>query len=155
MRLHPKQALEYLKEVGFEMSRAKYFRQKKTVEDKKLKRLFHIAKITYEDQHLERIDRLETIEKLMWENYHAEKTPTNKVKILESIMSMPYISTYDEATMILLGHKEAKIKGESEFQKWQSLHPKPTYDAAIDGELPLKTDEEIAEFKEKWGLDNL
>jgi len=47
MRLHPKQALEYVKEVGFEMSRAKYFRQKKTVEDMKLKRLFHIAKITY------------------------------------------------------------------------------------------------------------
>jgi len=94
-------------------------RQKK-VEDLKLQRLFHVAKVAYEDQHIERLDRLE----LMWENYVLEKTPINKVKILSSIFTIqPYISSYYEATIYLVGNKEAKIKGEMEFQK--HIQPKP------------------------------
>jgi hypothetical protein len=40
----------------------------------KLEGMHHIAK--YSDQHLERIDRYELIEKLCWENYHQCKDPT-------------------------------------------------------------------------------
>jgi hypothetical protein len=69
MRLHVPQALEYLKDAGHEMSRAKYFRLRKNVENMKLERMHYIAKY-FPDQHLERIDRCELIEKLMWENYH-------------------------------------------------------------------------------------
>jgi hypothetical protein len=51
MRLDTKQSLVYLKEHGFEMNERKFFRQKKKVESLKLKRLYHIAKIGFEDQH--------------------------------------------------------------------------------------------------------
>ena len=102
MRLLAPQALEYLKNAGHEMSRAKYFRQRKKIEEMKLERMHHIAKY-FPDQHLERIDRCELIEKLCWENYHACKDPAKKVKILESIITIqPYLSSYYEATKIVL-----------------------------------------------------
>lgn len=82
MRLHPTQALHYLKEAGHEMPRAKYFRHKKKLEDMILERMKYIAE-HFQDQHLERIDKCEIIESLMWENYYAEKNPIHKVKILE------------------------------------------------------------------------
>jgi hypothetical protein len=68
-----------LKELGFEMYEPTYFRQNKN-QDMKLERMHQIAK--YSDQHLERIDRCELIEKLCWENYHQCKDPTKEVKIL-------------------------------------------------------------------------
>jgi hypothetical protein len=56
MRLTEKQSLEYLKEVGFQMASANLYREKKKIEAMKLKRLYHIAKIGFQDQHLDRID---------------------------------------------------------------------------------------------------
>jgi hypothetical protein len=56
MRLNEKQSLEYLKEVGFDIGPATYYRDKRKVESMKLKRLYHIAQIGFQDQHLERID---------------------------------------------------------------------------------------------------
>ena len=107
MRLLAPQALEYLKNAGHEMSRSKYFRQRKKIEEMKLERMHYIAKY-FPDQHLERIDRCELIEKLCWENYHACKDPAKKVKILESIITIqPYLSSYYEATKIVL---ESTIK---------------------------------------------
>ena len=43
MRLTEKQALAYLKEVGFEVSDTTWDREKNKVEKLKLKRLYHIA----------------------------------------------------------------------------------------------------------------
>jgi hypothetical protein len=74
MRLHVSQALGYLKDLGHEMSRAKYFRQRKKIQEMKLERMHFIAKY-FPDQHLERIDRCELVDRLWWENYHAEKDP--------------------------------------------------------------------------------
>jgi hypothetical protein len=45
--------------VGFEMSDTTWYREKNTVEKLKLKRLYHIAQIGFQDQHLERIDNTE------------------------------------------------------------------------------------------------
>ena len=59
MRLTTDQALQYLKDNEFPMSRASYFRHKKKLEEKKLKRLYHIGQIGFQDQHLERIDNYE------------------------------------------------------------------------------------------------
>ena len=102
MRLLAPQALEYLKNAGHEMSRSKYFRQRKKIEEMKLERMHDIAKY-FPYQHLERIDRCELIEKLCWENHHACKDPSKKVKILESIITIqPYLSSYYEATKIVL-----------------------------------------------------
>jgi len=51
MRLNEKQSLEYLREVGLDIGPATYYREKRKVEDLKLKRLYHIAKIGFQDQH--------------------------------------------------------------------------------------------------------
>jgi len=102
MRLHPTQALHYLKEAGHEMSRAKYFRHKKKINEMKFERMKYIAE-HFQDQHLERVDKCEIIERLMWENYYAEKNPSYRVKILESIIEMqPYLSSYYDATRYVL-----------------------------------------------------
>ncbi len=58
MRLTEKQSLAYLKEMGFEISPKTYYNDKRKVESLKLKRLFHIAEIGFEDQHLETIDTM-------------------------------------------------------------------------------------------------
>jgi hypothetical protein len=107
MRLNTEQSLVYLKEHGHEMNERKYFRQKKKIESLKLKRLYHIAKIGFEDQHLERINTIETCIKLMWDNYEKCENPYHKTKILESIISaQPYLSSYYEATHFVV--KEAE-----------------------------------------------
>ena len=73
MRLTTDQALQYLKDNEFLMSRSSYFRHKKKVEEMKLQRLYHIAKIGFQDQHLERIDNYEMGFKMMWQNVLLEK----------------------------------------------------------------------------------
>jgi len=99
MRLTEKEALEYLRNAGFEMSDTTWYREKKQLEEMKLKRLYHIAKIGFEDQHLQRIDICELIEKLMWQNMKEEKDPYKRNQILKDILSMqPLLSTYHEST---------------------------------------------------------
>jgi hypothetical protein len=99
MRLTEKEALEYLRNAGFEMSDTTWYREKKQLEEMKLKRLYHIAKIGFEDQHLQRIDICELIEKLMWQNMKEEKDPYKRNEILKHILSMqPLLSTYYEST---------------------------------------------------------
>jgi hypothetical protein len=109
MRLTTKQSLAYLKEHGHEMNERKFFRQKKKVESLKLKRLYHIAKIGFEDQHLERISNCEIALRLLWENYEKCADNYKKCKILEIIITLqPYLSTYYECTHFVV--KEAEDK---------------------------------------------
>jgi hypothetical protein len=57
----------------------------------------------FQDQYLEKLDKLELIENLMWENYHKETNPNKRVKILESIVNtQPFLSSFYEATTIVL-----------------------------------------------------
>jgi hypothetical protein len=77
MKMSPMKALEYLKVVGVDISKRTYFRCKKKVESTKWQRLYSIAE-HFTDQHLQRIDRLELIESLMWKNYDTGKKPTQK-----------------------------------------------------------------------------
>jgi hypothetical protein len=115
MRLHVSQSLQYLKDAGHEMSRRTYFRQKKMIEDMSLERMHHIAKVAYKEQHLQRLDKVELIEKLMWDNYHIEKDPNKKVKILETIVGMqPYISGYYDSTRYVL---QEYVKSEADIRK--------------------------------------
>lgn len=119
MRLHPTQALHYLKEAGHEMSRAKYFRHKKKINEMKFERMKYIAE-HFQEQHLERIDKCEIIEGLMWANYYAEKNPINKVKILESIIEMqPYLSAYYDATRYVL---KQSMKSEADLSKQPTIY---------------------------------
>ena len=73
MRLTEKQSLAYLKEMGFEISPKTYYNDKRKVESLKLKRLYHIAQIGFQDQHLERIDIYEMGFKMMWQNVLLER----------------------------------------------------------------------------------
>ena len=86
MRLSTEQALQYLQDHGFNMSRATYFRYKRKVEEKKFERLYKISKIGFQDQHLERIEGIELALKEMWARYIDEKDNFRKVMILEKII---------------------------------------------------------------------
>src|SRR4030095_15005326 len=110
MRLPYQQALLYLQEVGCPMKQSTYYHHRKKLEDKKLERLDFIARIGYEDQHLERIDQLELIQELMWQNYHLCKNHFQKTLILEKIANVqPYLSSYYDAT------KQLRIKQEHDL----------------------------------------
>jgi hypothetical protein len=103
MRLSVKQSLDYLKDTaGFEISDKTFYREKAKVEEMKLKRLYHIAKIGFQDQHLDRIDNTELCLKLMWENYYLEKDPYKRFQMLKDIILVqPYLSAYYETTKLI------------------------------------------------------
>ena len=75
-------------------------RKRRKVKKRTQERLHLIAAQTFQQQHLDRIDELELIKKLMWENYHLEfGSPYRKVMILKEIKDIQrYISSYYEAT---------------------------------------------------------
>src|SRR6478672_8786690 len=94
MRMNLVDALQYLKDTGYEMSKPTYYRHKRKIQDMKLERMRYIA-LHFQDQHVERIERCELVEALMWENYHLEDDPAKKVKILAEIINMqPFLSSY-------------------------------------------------------------
>ena len=110
MKLDLVNALDYLKNVGFPMKRRTYYRHKKKIEDMKLERMRFIARVAYEEQHLDRVDRMELIESQMWINYWKEEDRYKKVKILAEIVSIqPYISSYYEATKGLVEAQQSKV----------------------------------------------
>ena len=98
MRFSVKEALEYLKEKGNQMSKRTYYRILGRISSETSKRLFEISK-NMRERHMERIDELETIRKEMWKNYNKCDEPLDRVKILKQIVELlPYISAFDEAT---------------------------------------------------------
>ena len=66
MRCHYQDSLTYLKERGMEMSTATYYRFKKRLEAKRHDRMQWIAD-HFGYLHLEKIDKLHLVEKMMWE----------------------------------------------------------------------------------------
>ena len=63
------------------------------------KRKFDLQKQGLWEQHLERIDQLETILKFSWQNYHRANDPMKKQRILDSIASIqPLLSVYYSAS---------------------------------------------------------
>jgi hypothetical protein len=108
MRLTTDQALQYLKDNEFPMSRASYFRYKKKLEEKKLKRLYEIAKIGFQDQHLETIDQYEMGFKMMWQNVLRERDPYRQnVMIKDILLLKPYLSAYYESTKLVIEQKQS------------------------------------------------
>ena len=103
MRLTERQSLAYLKEMGFEISPKTYYNDKRKVESLKLKRLYHIAQIGFQDQHLERIDIYEMGFKMMWQNVRLEKDPYKRNSMIKDILLLqPYLSAYYEATNLIV-----------------------------------------------------
>jgi hypothetical protein len=113
MRLNERQSLEYLKEVGFEIGPATYYREKRKVESMKLKRLYHIGQIGFQDQHLERIDVYEMGFKMMWKNVLLEKDPYKQNAMIKDILLLqPYLSAYYEATKLVIVEKQQQQQNE-------------------------------------------
>jgi hypothetical protein len=134
MRLNEKQSLEYLKEVGFDIGQATYYREKRQVEQMKLKRLYHIVKIGFQDQHLERIDVYEMGFKMMWNNVLLEKDPYKSNAMIKDILLLqPYLSAYYETTKLVIGDKQQQ----SEYHEF------------LDKQLQQQSKQETTEFKQQ------
>jgi hypothetical protein len=166
MRLDEEESLAYLKEHEYDLSRAQFYRIKKNIRDTRFERLSEIAK-GFIDHHLERMDTLDLVNREMWQKYR--KGDYKALDALSKIAeTQPLISNYYDATKMVIEDQEAKIKGEREWKK--HMHPPKGMNKVImddDGEfywskpdedvmdVITKSDEEIAEFKKKYGLDKL
>jgi len=112
MEIHEDQALKYLDDNGFSISRAEYYRIKNEIKESGDQRLNLIASKEWKLQHLERIDNLRTILKEMWKNYKECKDPFKRVQILEKIEdNQLYLSSYYDSTRFVL-QEGAKMKEE-------------------------------------------
>lgn len=81
------------------LQRAQFYRIKAKLKDVSDKRKFDLQKAGLWNQHLERIDQLETILKFSWQNYHRTTEPLARQRILDSIMNIqPLLSTYYSAS---------------------------------------------------------
>jgi hypothetical protein len=119
--LTEKQALSYLKDNGFEISDYHLYRLKKKIKESRFDRLNLIAKQGFVDQHLERIDQLELINKEYWKLYNQtnEKDTLKKALILEKIAELQtYISPYYDASRYVM---EQSIKTNNETKENRSL----------------------------------
>ncbi len=106
MRLTRKEAVAYLNAEGYPISDATLGRIKSELKRNALGRMHKIAAYEFHEQHLNRIDNCELICKLMWENYLRERSPYRRVLILKEIKELqPYLSSYYEATKMVLGSK--------------------------------------------------
>ena len=111
MRLTEEQSLAYLKEIGYNIGPATLYREKRKVESLKLKRLYHIAQIGFQDQHLERIDLYEMGFKMMWQNVLRESNPYRQnIMIKDILLLQPYLSSYYEATKLIIDKQQSEYK---------------------------------------------
>ena len=115
MRLSEKESLEYLKEKGFNISHDTFYKYKRKIQESRFDRLALIAKHGFVDQHLERIDQLELINKEYWNRYNAEKDNFKKALILEKIAELQtFISPYYDASRYVM---EQSIKKNNETKE--------------------------------------
>jgi len=112
MRLSEKNSLEWLKAHGHEISRSTYWRRAGRIKASSGKRKFQIMQEGLLAQHIERIDQLETILKISWENFHRAqvKNPIGAQRILDSITNIqPMLSQYYEETQYVVENEKADI----------------------------------------------
>jgi hypothetical protein len=117
MRFSETEALNYLKSKGHNIKRTQYYMDKERLEDSITHKAYKLAAENgLIEQHMHRIQQLETIEREHWQNYQLEKTGLKRSLILEKITILqPYISSaYDYTKQI--------IKEQAEIQK--KLAPK-------------------------------
>lgn len=117
LHISEKESLSYLKDRGFTISRAEFYRLKKELQESTQERLNLIASKEFLTQHMERIDTLRVILKEMWINYHIENNPSKKVQILEEIEeNQVYLSSYYDSMRFVLqraANKKDKITVEN------------------------------------------
>lgn len=111
MRFSENHALQYMKENGHNIKPRTYERVKTNIRKNTAKAKFEFMQQGLFEQHLERIRELETSLKLAWENYHLEKDPSKRTRILQIIVNMqPILSTYYEATQYVIEDDAQRVK---------------------------------------------
>jgi hypothetical protein len=110
MKLSTKESLAWLEAHGNQMSESNYYKIKAKINATTEKRKFDLVRKGLFEQHIERIDQLETILKLSWENYHRETNAFRKQKILESIANLqPLLSKYYESSQMIIEHDAKRM----------------------------------------------
>ena len=98
MRLTISEALAYMEDKGYPLAQATLERDKKLLQQNKIRKLYNIARTGFADQHTERLELLEMAERELFANYRAEKSPFKRAIIIEKIIQLqPYISGYYES----------------------------------------------------------
>lgn len=101
--LNETESIKYLYDRGFKISARYLYKLKKKVKDSRFHRLSLIAQSEFKDQHIQRIEQLEVINKEYWKLYREEKKPINKALILTKIVELQsYISSYYDASRYVL-----------------------------------------------------
>lgn len=99
MRMTVKDSLEYLRDEGFKVGRTQYYQILSQIDLISNQRKYDLMGKGLWQQHLQRIEQLETILDLSWVNFKTEVDPSKKQKILESIAVLqPMLSKYYEET---------------------------------------------------------
>ena len=102
MKLNETEALAWIhshQQKKKPIKRATFYRLKAGLKSLSGKRKFELQRAGLWEQHLERIDQLETILKFSWQNYHRTTDPIQRQKILDSISAIqPLLSTYYAAS---------------------------------------------------------
>ena len=112
MRFNEREALDYVKEQGYQLSRAQYYRIKKRIQDSKSDRLNQIAK-GFVDHHIERLDTLELINHEMWASYR--KGDYKAMDAFSKIAEIqPIISNYFDASKVVMEDEIERTKKENQ-----------------------------------------
>ena len=108
MRLSEKEALAYIADNHTRIESTRYYEIKRTLADKLVEEGYRItSKNGLYEQHMMRIQTLETIEKEQWKNYKSEVKPILKSAILERITSLQvYISSAYDYTRAIIKNQE-------------------------------------------------
>jgi hypothetical protein len=115
MRFNEKESLEYVREKGYEISHAQYYRIKKRIQDSKFDRLNQIAK-GFVDHHLERLDTLELINHEMWASYR--KGDYKAMDALSKIAQIqPIVSNYFEASKMVMEDEINRMRKEIRWKE--------------------------------------
>lgn len=106
MNLKRKQAVLYMKDMGYLMTERTWYRWKTRLNAEKQKRLYEIVRIGYEEEHTDSIEEIETARKLLWKEYHDCKGAVSRASILEKIINTrPLLSSYYDSTKVVLEKK--------------------------------------------------
>ena len=112
MRLNLIESLVYLRSRGYDIADRTYYKYKEKIESGTWDRAEYIAKGGLLEQHMQRIDNLETIEHEQWLSLNMEHNPNNRSQILERITVLqPYITAMYDYTRAIM-EKQTELKKE-------------------------------------------
>jgi len=112
MKLDFVEALLYCRSRGLDIQKTQYYSYLKKATSKFSLRQTALMKFRIVEQHMERVDTAETLERELWRQYESEPLPTKKSQILMRIAVMqPWLmAVYQDAAIITERQAEMEIK---------------------------------------------